>query len=210
MGLTSILSVTRHGGNHCNGRNHLAGIRNRHWGRCMPGITTCLDAAPDTPAQNAPVDEAGHSILLPILGAEYPERAISFGLALAQKLHKPLHIVAYIEVPRTQSLESNHEIEVAAACDRMEQARKQGVRLGLPVWVSATKVRSYTAGIIETVQEIYAGLVVLAPPQAWNAPNAPSLSEQADVIREKAACAVLLMPDPQGAHLHSVVVAHHG
>jgi hypothetical protein len=137
--------------------------------------------------------EGWQRLLVPIYGSNYPERAIQSGIELAYSFDKPLHVIVFLEVPRTHNLESGMEEELEAAFDLLERAEQQVGQADLKVFTNVTKVRNYTLGLVDTVMELQAGLIIQEQPKTHLAVNATSLISQAETVQRKTGCDFLIL-----------------
>ena len=137
--------------------------------------------------------EGWQRLLVPIYGSNYPERAIQLGIELAYSFGKPLHVIVFLEVPRTHNLESLMEEELDAAFDLLERAEQQVGQAGVKVITNVTKVRNYTLGLVDTVIELQTGLIILEQSKNSMAINAISLANQAETLQKKTGCDLLIL-----------------
>lgn len=136
----------------------------------------------------------GKTLLVPILvGSEYPQQAIQTGIELALHSRQPLYVIAFLEVPRTRSLESDLDEEINITFDLLERVELQGAGAGVRIHTNLTKVRSYTLALLDTAVELGAGLVILEQTSNRSPLLKASLANQAETVLSKIGCNVLLV-----------------
>ena len=132
-------------------------------------------------------------LLIPVQGLGYPEQALKIGFKLALLLEQPLHLVVLVEIPQTQSLDSNMDAEMEEALQILEKVENKAALVGVAVDTSITKVRNYTTGITDAACETAAKWVILEQTNLKPSLHAPTLSQQTEVIGRKTSCNVILL-----------------
>lgn len=136
----------------------------------------------------------GRSLLIPLRSdMAYPEQAMRTGLELALHSGQPLIFVVFLEVPRTHNLESGLDDQLEEAFIFLERAEQEAHQAGVNIHTSATKVRNYLLGVVDSALELRAGLVILEHGGESHNPNRSGLDAQANQLAGKTGCNILLV-----------------
>lgn len=149
-----------------------------------------------TPKPLIPIKESlhGQALLVPIrYKAGYPAHAVQAGLELALHSAQSLHVVVFIEVPRTLNLESGLDDELEAAFQIIEQAESAAQKAGITIVSNVAKVRNYILAVVETAFEIKAGLIIGEQSSNQFSLSKVSLVNQAEMLGNKTGCNILLL-----------------
>ena len=123
----------------------------------------------------------------------YPQQAIHTGLELALHSGQPLNFIVFLEVPRTHNLESGMEEELEGAFRLLERAERQAHQAGVAIHTSATKVRNYLLGVVDSALELKAGLIILEQFGEPHSVTQPGLAAQVNQLASKTGCNILLL-----------------